>query len=577
MAITTIELPALWRAGMESGNLTNWSSTIVTNNITSSTNFFSWSTSSSNFGQILGFDYELLQNALRDDANSTIKLKMRLEQEGSTEIGVHRLEEPPEQYTSLPSSVYNPIQIHNWDYTGWIETDVTYLRQSLTGNETGITFLPFGMLDRAYEPSLILEGNWVPQRPTLNSPIGGVMRDRTKVITFEWDHNGIFAQSEFELRYRKTGTSTWTTVSAVTQTQTFNLSANSLTSGEYEWQVRTTMTDGNDNYASSQWSSTEVFTVTEATNAPIIVEPESGVQIPTQDLTIEWETVENQEQIQVELVRSGNVVNSTTVTTSNNRITLSDWLSNNTSYVVRLRVISQGELWSDWAERNITVSYTSPVKPNLVLMGNNEKSTITVYIENPTPQGTEPAVTTQDLFRRRGNEVIKLAEGLNANASFIDHTPASDVEYEYYVRVRGDNGTNSTSDMFSTLVKVKDVLLSMANDLTQLLRLKFDPGRSLSLNLNATKKQFNGRKKPVTEFGELIEESVSLNYLVEQSDLIKLKEMAMRQETVLYRDSRGRKYFSTIDNLTINDYMGINDLYTVSLSLYEVDYKEGVD
>ena len=251
-------------------------------------------------------------------------------------------------------------------------------------------------------------------------------------------------------------------------------------------------------------------------------------------------------------------------------------MENSSNYTVRLRVAVSG-LYSAWAEVNFSVSYTEPAKPELVFVPDNEKSTITVYIENPAPTGTEPNVTTQDLYRRRKgkNTWTKLAEHLQPNGFFIDYTPAHDTEYEYYVFVRGDNETRTNSDTFTSSVKVKHVLLSLANNLPEQVRLYMNPDKTFDTSFNATTKRFAGRRFPVTEFGETLETTGSISYLVREDTLDRLHDFLKRQETLLYRDSRGRKKFVTVSNISVNDHQLI-DLYTVDLSLTEVDYHEGV-
>lgn len=62
-----------------------------------------------------------------------------------------------------------------------------------------------------------------------------------------------------------------------------------------------------------------------------------------------------------------------------------------------------------------------------------------------------PPVVSNDLWRQRvgaGNG-IRIAAGLTPAAVYLDHTPASGVDYEYQAVAFGDNNTSSTGDWFA--------------------------------------------------------------------------------------------------------------------------------
>lgn len=581
MAVTRIDLPAKWIAGIEgpvSGD-GDWSSTTVSDPADPNYTIIAWTATSRAFGTLVGFDFEIIRKAFIDDANATMTLRMYLNafSPADSDIGVHNLENAPAEYTSL-GNVYNPIRHHSFgEGEKWIEVDLTYLRSHFLQNAKGISFLPAGMLDYASNPILILDGNWIPNRPQIVAPVGGVKEDRTKDITFTWRHDGVFPQYGYDIRYRLKGTTTWTEVSNFTSDEHYILPANTLEAGEYEWQVRTKMDDGTETGAVGPWSLTEVFNATEATNAPVIITPTPGMVMPTQDLHIEWEPVTNQTNFEIELVRGGSVVRSTQRTSSQNSITLNGWLENNTSYIVRLRVLAEGQFWSDWAEVNISVSYTPPARPILTLTPNEDDASIEIDVHNPPPQGTEPTPVSQELFRReRGGIWIKIAD-LVPNSDFIDYAVASEKNYEYRVVVHGNNNTSTTSNTFNGFVTFKEDILNVANEPSIFVKLQLNPARSFNTDYGAVKKKFTGRTKPVVEFGETIEFTSSLSYLVSEDDFYTLHDMASRQETILYRDPRGRKHYITIDSITVDDEIKYRDYYVVNLSISEVYYKEGID
>ncbi|MBP1971575.1 hypothetical protein J2Z83_003726 [Virgibacillus natechei] len=420
----------------------------------------------------------------------------------------------------------------------------------------------------AIDVAIEIEGDWDNQTPSITYPIGGVMRNINEPIELLWVHNSPLLQTEYHIRYREKGTSDWMTVSGSSGSKTYRIPANSLNIGEYEWQVRTISEYGFE----SSWSSMGVFGVGDLTPDPVIIEP--GDVVPVSDLKVVWES-ENQEEYQIELVSPNGVVWTSGWSNSDTEDSVDGILQNGIPYTIQLRVRAVDNLWSAWVSHSFTVDYTEPAKPEFTFVNDNEKSTITVYIDNPTPTGTDPDVISQNLYRRTGNtDWIKIADSLNANDYFVDYTPASDTVYEYYVNIRGDNETNADSDVFNALVKVKRAILSIANELNKSIRLERVRTRSGGNNYNATTRIFAGRRLPVTEFGESVEGTLDIECLVNQDEFDLLLNLIERNETMLYRDGRGRKKYVTISNISINDEF-INR-YSVELPLSEVDYNEAI-
>lgn len=581
MAITRIDLPALWTARIETGVQSDiWTVGNVINPADPNTQHIAYYASSFKFGSLVGFNHKLLSDALRSDLNATVSVKMRGLDENDpysyVNVGVHTLQSPPNQGESITFKYLHNETVHGNDIVdGWNERDISTFRIELSNDATGIALLPGNALD-VYEPSLILRGNWTPSTPSLETPTGGVLRDRTKPIEFKWVHSGIYPQNKYELRYRVKGTSTWTTITVTSTSQTHTLPANTLSANEYEWQVRTTMSDGT-NEATSPWSAIGIFNATNETNAPTIQSPTNGQTLPTQNLTVQWASVPNQTQINVELIRNGQRVQQITRTQSSNSVTLNGWLDNNQSYIVRLRVLASGQLWSDWAEVNINVSYTQPARPILNIIPDQDNANLLIRVNNPPPTGTYPTPVRQVLFKREiGGDWIKLAN-LLPNSDYIDYAVASGQQYEYRVTVYADNDTSITSNVFRNSVKFSEDILSLANEPNIFAKLKLNPSRAFNKNYNVVKKNFAGRKFPVAEFSELTELNTTLSYLVNESDMVLLERIASSQETVLYRDPRGRKHYVVINAMTVNDEIKYPNYYVVNLSTSEVDYKEGID
>lgn len=101
-------------------------------------------------------------------------------------------------------------------------------------------------------------------------------------------------------------------------------------------------------------------------------------------------------------------------------------------------------LYSDPAQVQVTVDYVEPATPTLVAAPDAGAGAIMVQITNPTPGGGQPALVSQDLYRRVVGDTsdgVPLATGLASGAAWQDWKAVSGVAYEYRVAARGANGT----------------------------------------------------------------------------------------------------------------------------------------
>lgn len=440
-----------------------------------------------------------------------------------------------------------------------------YLYKSGAGSTAGV--------GSARGVEIVVEGTWSIQTPSIQSLQGGEIQNVNEPATFRWQHNGSFNQVGYDLRYRRRGNPLWTTLTRTSTAQSHVLTSGSLSTGEYEWQIRTRSQYGYE----SNWSQISIFEVADSTPSPIITYPENDGTVTVSDLQLSWEASEqNRYEIQI-LNDSNEVIWSDTRTSTVRAVTVEGILENNKSYTVRLRVNRQFGIWSNWAEISFEVVYAPPPKPLLTFEKIVENAAIGVTINNPSPEGSQPGITSQTLFRQSDAGLVKLAEGLERNVTIMDYTPASGVDYEYFVIVRGDNGTTVTSDNYNFEIEVPNAILSLVNDPQQYIKLIMNPKRTVNINRSKAKKFYSGREKPTTEFGEHKETKIALSFLITHEELAMLEKLENSQDTLLYRDIRGRKFFSTFDDFSISDYVKSTELFNVQLTLSEVDFHEGVD
>jgi len=136
------------------------------------------------------------------------------------------------------------------------------------------------------------------------------------------------------------------------------------------------------------------------------------------------------------------------VTSTVRTLTVPNILANGTGWTVTLQTRNNEGLASAVQSVNFTVVYTPPATPTLVNTAVPASGWVSVAVTNPTPTGGQPAVTTQELYRRvvgDGTNGIRLVTGLASGATYQDWKAVSGVAYEYRVQVFGANSAAAYS------------------------------------------------------------------------------------------------------------------------------------
>jgi hypothetical protein len=456
---------------------------------------------------------------------------------------------------------------YTYDFTNEPETSVAKIRiRAYDGTSYG----PWDESDGVFT----IRHNQAPTVPTNLSPLGGAPKDRASVVRFSWQHNDANGdpQAKFDLQWRLQGEQTWNTVTQVTTNQYWDAPANTFPRGTIEWQVRTYDQAG----LSSPYSDIQIFFAGDKPENPIITDPVEGTIIVAVNPVVQWSSV-GQTAYHVKLLDSnGNVLWEVQANSTNKAQTIQYSLVNNTDYKIQVAIKNADNLWSDFVTVNIHTSFTPPTVPIVTTV--KGEGIITISIDNPTPSGTQPNVSYNDLYRRKQGETTwaRIATNIPADASFVDYTPASGQVYEYYVRAWGDNGTYSDSSIVSESITLTGVWLHEAdNPLNTLHQFKLVSDRSENWQPTVAMMQFAGRRLPVAEYDDTEQRSISvkLTMLKNSDDKEVLENLIRSKRTLCYRDARGRKMFCHAFQLPIDDEVYGN---VVSLTFEEVSYSEEV-
>lgn len=297
--------------------------------------------------------------------------------------------------------------------------------------------------------------NLAPYAPVLLSPANGAVLNQALPQRFSWqfgDPNVEDVQASYIFRVSYAGTGSWTEFAEQTTPNNFqDFAAGALGLGDFEWQVRTRDPGG----LLGPYSPSGFFTVAAVPATPPITSPSSGASITVPTITVTW-TAASQTHYQLRRVADAAgspntaVVYSDTgeVANTGGRSAPLTFDTTGRTEHVQLRIKNSG-LWSAWATVPVTVAFTAPATPSVALSVNNTVGSITATITNPAPTGGQPAVLSNEVWRKvtgaADSTAVRLAVGIAGGGSYVDRTPASGVDYSYRVVAVGDTGATSTS------------------------------------------------------------------------------------------------------------------------------------
>jgi hypothetical protein len=435
-------------------------------------------------------------------------------------------------------------------------------------------------------PSIMYESILINSGPNAPTGLTRANYDATSSAVFTWTFNDSDAgntQSAYQLLIKRVsdGVTVLDTGKVASTVSSYTLAAGTLSNNvQYQWQVKTW--DNSD--TEGAYSSLTVFYTSAKPSVSVTTPATDGTTVATSNLTAEWSfsdpESEGQSAYQVKLTNNADAVlwNTGKVSDVSARSrTISYALTNSTSYKVKVMVWDAKDVGSAETVRTFTVSFTAPATPTINATAQN--GYINVAVTNPTPTGSQPTVSSNDLYRRALGESTweRIATGIAANGFYNDYAIASGTTYEYKFTAIGDNGTTADSVAASSSITLTGVWLHDVSDpYGTVHNFKWDGrGRGADWKPEVEFMAYAGRSKPVAEFGGLEEGKVTVQLDMHNDDLDfqKLDALVHRKSSVCYRDGRGRKLFGVIGALPIADEQWG---YTTTIEVTETAYSEVV-
>lgn len=408
----------------------------------------------------------------------------------------------------------------------------------------------------------IIYKNVAPLTPTDLSP-DGLIIDGDLVNRFSWTYNSEIGdtQTKFDLQWSDDNGQTWNTITKATSETFYDMPAMQLPNKTIIWRVRTYGYDG----VPGPWSELATVDVYGSPPNPIITTPSV---VYSARPTIEWTTDDPQTAYEIQVLYDGSIVWETeeTAGAEQNRQIGIDLQAQN--YTVRLRYKNNYDRWSNWVEKNITVQYTVPGKPQISIYKNIAKAAIEIIIRNiPKDEPFE----RNDIYRREYGETEwnLIATGIEQNGSYVDYLVKSEVLYEYMVQTYTTSGGYAASEPIIADIKVVYTILAPIQNPADQIILKYDIELTETHNREKNFMRFVGREKPVAEYGQQKDHGITIRCTIKDKEILdKLIEMLLKDEYLLYRDKKGRYMIcSSTGDIQVTEQ---RKLYKVSFALQEV-------
>lgn len=402
-----------------------------------------------------------------------------------------------------------------------------------------------------------------PQIPTIKSPIlGETVAPSGGVVRFNWAHNpspqSNLPQKGYNLQISGDGL-TWETITATSTNQYADVPIAKIPSGNFYWRVQTIDTDD----APSDYSDQAYAYYGTAPAAPSIV---TSVFTSAKPRLI-WTTTFAQSAYKVQILKGATYIVDITAESSDQFYDIPVALENGEQYTVRVSARDEAAHYSAWAEDTITANYIIPTTPSFVL--SKKKDSIDIVISH-----NQTGILRYDIYRFAPGDADFIRIGSTTTKKYKDWS-VMDGEVRYKVIAVSDSGESKGAQQRTTF-ELTTGWLTPVDDPTHPFEVRYNVQDRYHTDYDVSMMEYAGREKPVAEFGQLAQRSVTVSFATNDKDAYKALERVIRQrKTVLYRNARMKMYgvcISPSDQPA--DYYGM--IYNLSFVINEVEYSEVV-
>ena len=421
-------------------------------------------------------------------------------------------------------------------------------------------YTDYELSNRSYIETVIAD---CPQIPTVKSPVlGEAVAPSGGVVRFSWAHNSSpqsnLPQKGYNLQISGDGL-TWETITATSTNQYADVPIAKIPSGNFYWRVQTIDTDD----APSDYSDQAYAYYGTAPTAPSIV---TSVFTSAKPRLI-WTTAFTQTAYKVQILKGATYIVDITAESSDQFYDIPVALENGQQYTVRVSARDEAAHYSAWAEDTITANYIIPTTPSFVL--SKKKDSIDIVISH-----NQTGILRYDIYRFAPGDADFIRIGSTTTKKYKDWS-VMDGEVRYKVIAVSDSGESKGAQQRTTF-ELTTGWLTPVDDPAHPFEVRYNVQDKYYTDYDVSMMEYAGREKPVAEFGQLAQRSVTVSFATNDKDAYKALERVIRQrKTVLYRNARMKMYgvcISPSDQPA--DYYGM--IYNLSFVINEVEHSEVV-
>lgn len=478
------------------------------------------------------------------------------------------LELPREQNLPSDGSIYltqmsaytpasNPIENRLPGKVAYKYSDVYYYKFI---NYFWANFTDYELSSRSCIETVIADP---PQIPTVKSPIlGETVAPSGGVVRFNWAHNpspqSNLPQKGYNLQISGDGL-TWETITATSTSQYADVPIAKIPSGNFYWRVQTIDTDD----APSDYSDQAYAYYGTAPTAPSIVTSVFTAAKPR----LIWTTTFTQSAYKVQILKGATYIVDITAESSDQFYDIPVALENGEQYTVRVSARDEAAHYSAWAEDAITANYIIPTTPTFLL--SKKKDSIEIIISH-----NQTGILRYDIYRFAPGDTDFIRIGSTTTKKYKDWSVmAGNVRYK--VIAVSDSGESKAAQQ-QTVFELTTGWLTPVDDPSHPFEVRYNVQDRYHTDYDVSMMEYAGREKPVAEFGQIAQRSISVSFATNDKDAYKALERVIRQrKTILYRNARMKMYgvcISPSDQPA--DYYGM--IYNLSFIINEVEYSEVV-